>query len=76
MFFGREPNAVLSKLTANERETLLKFSKCGSGGAYDMHALNKLFTMHLLTIGNGRRVVLTPEGRQACDEALKDMRHD
>jgi|GEM_PF-3443516 len=58
---------MLSKLSERERETLLLFSEYGSGGAYDVRALNSLFTLRLLTIGDGRKIVMTDAGRAACD---------
>ena len=67
---------MLSELSQRERETLILLAKHGANGAYDIHALNRLFNLKLLTIGKGRQVVMTPQGRKACDQAMKETHHD
>jgi hypothetical protein len=53
---------MLRQLSELERETLIQFGNRGSGGDYNVAALNKLFTLDLIEIDEDRRVVLTNAG--------------
>ena len=62
---------MLRNLSPRERETLVKLGERGPGGNFDINALNKLFTLGLITVSGDRRVELTDAGRDICGEVAK-----
>jgi hypothetical protein len=65
---------MLRNLSPRELETLVKLGEKGPGGNFDIIALNKLFTLALITVSNDRRVELTEAGKDICGEIAKQPR--
>jgi hypothetical protein len=59
---------MLRQLSPRERDTLVTLGENGPAGNFDIIALNKLFTLELITVSAERRIELTEAGKAVCRE--------
>ena len=68
---------MLTQLSPDECDTLLKLDEKGPAGSFDQMPLGRLFALGLIEVSaTQRRLVLTEAGRSVRDELARERRID